>query len=193
MTIFLAGHDTTASAVTWTWLLLGAHPEIEERLHAELESGDALTLPFTDMVIREVLRLYPPIGRIGRRPIEDLYLDDVVLRRGDAVFVSPFVTQRDPRWFPEPESFLPMRWADPAPARPPFAYFPFGAGPRSCIGEHFGRVVLMQVIATIARSWRLCPIRSGLPPLRSLLTLKPRGAVWMVAERYSNRTAPLLQ
>lgn len=191
MTIFLAGHDTTAASLMWTWLLLGAHPEVERRLGDELsvvlgdrlpEPADIAQLPFTDMVVREVLRLYPPIGRIGRRPIDDLDLGSVVLPRGAAVFVSPFVTQRDARWFDEPDAFRPDRWAEPAPERPRFAWFPFGAGPRSCIGEHFARMMLVLTIATIARSWRLQPTRDGLPGTRSLLTLKPRGAVWMVAE-----------
>ncbi len=185
MTIFLAGHDTIAAALTWTWLLLGAHPEIETRVHAECESGSTAESPYTDMVIREVLRLYPPIGRIGRRPIRDVRLGSLVLPSGDPVFLSPFVTQRDPRWFPEPNTFRPTRWADLAPECPPFAYFPFGAGPRSCIGEHFARVVMAHVVTTIAASWRLRPTGVGLPAVRSLLTLKPRGAVWMVAERHT--------
>ena len=183
MTIFLAGHDTTAAALIWTWILLGRHPEIEHGVHAELEAGGAGGFPYTEMVLLEVLRLYPPIGRIGRRPIRDVNLGDLLLSRGEAVFLSPFVTQRDSRWFPEPATFQPARWVDPEPPPPPFAYFPFGAGPRSCIGEQFARVVMVHVVTTIARSWRLCQIRPGLPALRSLLTLKPRGAVWMVAER----------
>jgi cytochrome P450 len=183
MTIFLAGHDTTAAALTWTWLLLGAHPEIERQVHAELTPAGTVAGPCTDMVIREVLRLYPPIGRIGRRPIRDVHLGSLLLPKGEPVFLSPFVTQRDPRWFPEPGTFRPTRWSEPAPERPPYAYFPFGAGPRSCIGEHFARVVMTHVVATVAGAWRLRPTRGELPALRSLLTLKPRGAVWMVAER----------
>ena len=190
MTIFLAGHDTTAAALTWAWLLLGTHPEVEQRLHDEIiavvgnrnpEPADAARLVYTDMVIREVLRLYPPIGRIGRRPVEDIDLGPVMLPRDAPVFVSPFVTQRDQRWFAQPDAFLPERWADAAAQRPRFAWFPFGAGPRSCIGEHFGRLVLVLAVATIAARWRLTPTRPGLPGMRSLLTLKPRGAVWMVA------------
>ena len=191
MTIFLAGHDTTAAALTWTWVLLGVHPEVEQRLHDEVtavvgnrnpEPADATRLVYTDMVIREVLRLYPPIGRIGRRPVEDIDLGPVVLPRDAPVFVSPFVTHRDQRWFDQPDAFLPERWADAAAQRPRFAWFPFGAGPRSCIGEHFGRLVLALAVATIAARWRLTPTRPGLPGMRSLLTLKPRGAVWMVAQ-----------
>ena len=184
MTIFPSQSRFHGSlTLIWTWILLGRHPEIEHGVHAKLEAGGAGGFPYTEMVLLEVLRLYPPIGRIGRRPIRDVNLGDLLLSRGEAVFLSPFVTQRDSRWFPEPATFQPARWVDPEPPPPPFAYFPFGAGPRSCIGEQFARVVMVHVVTTIARSWRLCQIRPGLPALRSLLTLKPRGAVWMVAER----------
>lgn len=180
MTIFLAGHDTTAAALTWIWLLLGAHPEVRWEVRREVLAGDDAPLAYTDMVVREALRLYPPIGRIGRRPVEDLDLGPVVLPRGAPVFVSPYVTQRDPRWFPEPAAFLLARWAAAAPERPRFAWFPFGAGPRSCVGEHFARQVLVLAVATIARRWRLIPTVPTMPRMRSLLTLKPRGPVWMV-------------
>jgi cytochrome P450 len=104
------------------------------------------------------------------------------------VFVSPFVTQRDPRWFPDPDAFHPDRWReDPTcpSARPRFSWFPFGAGPRSCIGEQFARLVLVLVVATIAQTWRLRPTRPApwFPRRRSLLTLKPRGAIWMIPEQ----------
>jgi cytochrome P450 len=191
MTIFLAGHDTTSAALTWTWLLLGHHPAANRRLQAELaevlggrqpNAADLERLPYTDAVIKETLRLYPPIGRIGRRPIRDLDLDPPALRKDTAVFLSPFVTGRDPRWFPEPAAFRPERWSEPGPDRPRFAWFPFGAGPRSCIGEHFARMALILAVATMAQRWRLRPSTPDLPRARSLLTLKPRGAVWMVAK-----------
>lgn len=198
MTIFLAGHDTTAATLTWVWLLLGTHSNAEARLHHELDSvlgdrelrvADAPCLRYTEMVVKEALRLYPPIGRIGRRPIHDVDLGGVTLPRDAVVFLSPFVTQRDPRWFPDPDEFRPERWADPAPDRPRFAWFPFGVGPRSCVGEHFARLVLVLTVASIARSWRLGGV-ARLPKERSLLTLKPRGAVWMVAaERRHPRVA----
>jgi cytochrome P450 len=190
MTVFLAGHDTTSAALMWTWLLLGNHPVVESRLHQEIACvlggreprvSDLANLPYTDMVVKETLRLYPPIGRIGRRPVHDVDLGSVILSKGTAVFLSPFVTQRDPRWFPDPDAFRPERWSESAMERPRFAWFPFGAGPRSCIGEHFARIVLGLTVATIARQWRLRPTTSVLPRTRSLLTLKPRGAIWMTA------------
>jgi cytochrome P450 len=190
MTLFLAGHDTTAAALTWIWLLLASHPSAESRLHRELanvlggrdpQADDLDCLPYAEMVIKETLRLYPPVGRIGRRPCQSMEVDGVFLGKDTPVFLSPYVTQRDRRWFEDPETFRPERWAEPAPGRPQFAWFPFGAGPRSCVGEHFARAVMTSIIATIAQGWRL---RSSatLPRPRSLLTLKPRGAVWMVAE-----------
>jgi cytochrome P450 len=164
-------------------LLIGAHPEVEQGLHEELDGGSGAESPFLDQIIREVLRLVPPVGRMGRRPTHDIALDGVTLHSGEAVFVSPFVTQRDPRWFDDPDSFRPLRWTQEHRDRPHFAYFPFGGGPRSCIGEQLTKVVMAQVVTAIARDWRLRPTRAELPPLRSLLTLKPRGAVWMAAER----------
>jgi cytochrome P450 len=191
MTVFLAGHDTTAASLMWIWLLLGQDPRAEAQLHEELQTvlggrdpaaADVGRLHYTDMIVREALRLYPPISRIGRRPMTDVDLGSVVLPRGATVFVSPFVTQRDPRWFPDPGAFQPERWRDPE-ALPRFAWFPFGAGPRACIGEHFARLVLVLAVATIAQRWRLQPTRAGLPRPRSLLTLKPRGRISMELTR----------
>jgi cytochrome P450 len=198
MTLFLAGFDTTAAALTWAWLLLAHNPAAESRLQAELASvldgrapgpSDLEALEYTGMVVKETLRLYPPIGRIGRRPLRDMDLDGVALARDTAVFLSPFVTQRDPRWYRDPEIFRPERWSEPAPDRPRYAWLPFGAGPRSCVGEHFARMVLTLAVATIAQRWRLRPTKAVLPRARSLLTLKPRGAVWMTAEATSSVTS----
>jgi cytochrome P450 len=125
------------------------------------------------MIVNEVLRLYPPIGRIGRRPIEDVEIGAVHLSPGTPVFVSPFVTHRDARWFDQPDAFIPERWARSC-ERPRFAFFPFGAGPRSCIGEYFARQALVLAIATIAQRWKLSS-NNTLPRPRSLLTVKPRG------------------
>jgi cytochrome P450 len=191
MTIFLAGHDTTAATLTWIWLLLSAHPAVEARLRRELVEvlgerdpvpDDLDRLVYTDMVVKETLRLYPPIGRIGRRPARGIELDGVTLERDMPVFLSPFVTHRDARWFEEPDRFWPERWADVAMDRPRFAWFPFGAGPRSCIGESFALTVIPLVVATVAQRWRLRALRATLPLTRPLLTLKPRGTVWMMVE-----------
>jgi cytochrome P450 len=193
MTIFLAGHDTTAAALAWLWLLLGKSRGVRSLLHAELSSvlkgrvpdaQDLEYLPYATSIVKETLRLYPPISRIGRRPRHDLQLGTLLLPKDAAVFLSPYVTQRDRRWFTEPEVFRPERWAGPEPHRPRFAWFPFGAGPRSCVGEHFAMGVLVITLATLAQRWHLEPTMDTLPRRRSLLTLKPRGEVWMtVASR----------
>lgn len=189
MTLFLAGHDTTAAALTWTWYLIATHPDVAERLRAELTGvlgdrdptpDDYADLAYTGMIFDEVLRLYPPIGRIGRRPLDDYAIDGVLIPRDSAVFVSPFVTQRDPRWWPTPERFDPDRWtAESRATRPRFAAFPFGAGPRSCVGGQMARMMGVLVIATIARRWRMSPPAGRAPRVRSLLTLKPRRAMVM--------------
>jgi cytochrome P450 len=189
MTLFLAGHDTTAAALTWTWYLLATHPAVAERLRDELDAvlgdrdptpEDCPSLAYVGMVFEEALRLYPPIGRIGRRPVREYSIGGRRVRAGAAVFLSPFVTQRDPRWWPEPERFEPERWTPEAvAARPRYAAFPFGAGPRSCIGGGMARMIGVLAIATIARRWTVRPPHRGLPAprIRPILTLKPLGGL----------------
>lgn len=198
MTIFLAGHDTTAAALTWTFILLAEHPDIRSEVQREVRevSGDGIpaaeqvqSMKYLDVVIREVLRLYPPISRIGRRPFEDMVIGDVPVLSGTPVFVSPFVTQRDARWFEYADQFLPERWIN-APALPRFSYFPFGAGPRSCIGEHFARRSIILATATLVNTWELTPDFDGVPRPRSLLTLKPRGLVSMVCTARTRSPRP---
>jgi cytochrome P450 len=184
MTLFLAGHDTTAAALTWTWYLIAKHPNVAARLEAELDAvlgdrdptpDDYPALAYTGMIFDEVLRLYPPVGRIGKRPLADYGIEGIFIPRNAAVFVSPFVTQRDARWWPEPERFVPERWtADARAIRHRYAAFPFGAGPRSCIGAQMARMMGVLVIATIARRWRMTLLPGAQPRVRSLLTLKPR-------------------
>jgi cytochrome P450 len=187
MTMFLAGHDTTAAALTWTWYLLATHPASAARLADELNAvlgdrdptpEDCSSLAYTGMVFDEALRLYPPIGRIGRRPVREYIICGRRLPAGAAVFVSPFVTQRDSRWWPDPERFEPERWAPGAVAGPPhYAAFPFGAGPRSCIGGAMARMIGVLVIATIGRRWRFRLMPGQAPRIRPMLTLKPAGGL----------------
>jgi cytochrome P450 len=187
MTMFLAGHDTTAAALTWTWYLLATHPAAAARLRDELNAvlgdrdptpEDCPNLAYAGMVFDEALRLYPPIGRIGRRPVREYTIGDRRLPAGPAVFVSPFVTHRDPRWWPDPERFDPERWMPAAVAgRPRYAAFPFGAGPRSCIGGAMARMIGVLAIATIARRWCFHPPPGPAPRIRPVLTLKPAGGL----------------
>jgi cytochrome P450 len=191
MTLFLAGHDTTAAALTWTWYLLATHPAAAARLRDELNRvlgdrdptpEDCSCLAYTGMVFEEALRLYPPIGRIGRRPVREYLIGGRRLPAGAALFLSPFVTQRDPRWWPEPDRFEPERWTPAAVAgRPRYAAFPFGAGPRSCIGGGMARMIGVLAIATIARRWNFHPIPGPAPRIRPILTLKPAGGLHLLA------------
>lgn len=193
MTIFLAGHETTAAALTWTWHLLATHPPVAHRLEGELGEvlgsrdpapADLPALVYAGMVLDEALRLYPPVGRIGRRPVADYTVDGRRIPAGAAVFLSPYVTQRDPRWWPDPERFDPDRWTAEATARRRrYAAFPFGAGPRSCIGGQMARMVAVLVVATVAQRWRMRPVPGPRPRPRGVLTLKPARPIRLVVMR----------
>jgi cytochrome P450 len=193
MTIFLAGHDTTAAALTWTWHLLAIHPLVAHRLERELDEilgsrdpapADLPALVYTGMVLDEALRLYPPVGRIGRRPVADYAIDGRRIPAGAPVFLSPYVTQHDPRWWPDPGRFDPDRWTPEATARRHrYAAFPFGAGPRSCIGGQMARMVAVLVVATVARRWRMRPLTGPRPRVRGVLTLKPARPIRLLLMR----------
>ena len=193
ITIFLAGHETTANALAWTWYLLARNPDAEARLHAEVDAvlggrsptaADLPRLPWTEMVLAESMRLFPPAWIIGRRAIEPQEIGGFDVPRGSIVVVSQWVTHRDPRWFPDPERFDPERFrASAKEARPRFAYFPFGGGPRVCIGEGFAWMEGILVLAAIARRWRLrlAPDQDIVPA--PSITLRPRDGIRMVLER----------
>ena len=164
MTIFLAGHETTAMALTWTWWLLAQHPDIEAQLHAELaavlggrtpEMNDVPALRFTHDVIAESMRLYPPAWVVGRRAIEDAPLGEWTVPKNGIVIASQWITHRDARFWNQPDAFRPERWTNgETETLPKFAYFPFGAGTRVCIGEAFAWTELVLVLATIAQRVR---------------------------------------
>jgi cytochrome P450 len=192
MTLFLAGHETTAVALTWTWYLLSGHPEVEAKLHAELEEvlggrsptpDDIPRLPYAQMVLQESMRVRPPAWAIGRRALADHPVNGYVIPAGAVVVVSPYLVHHDPRWWPEPEAFRPERWAEEDDARPRHAYFPFGAGPRMCIGEPFAGMEAILVLATLARRWRLRLVPGQSIEPRPLVTLRPKGPVLMTLER----------
>jgi cytochrome P450 len=173
VTIFLAGHETTASALTWSWELLAHHPEAERRVHAELDEvlGDRLPtphdlprLPYASGVFAEALRLYPTAAMIFRRALEDHAVGEYLIPKGSIIILSQYVMHRDPRFYPDPHVFDPHRWAPEARAgRPRYCYFPFGSGPRVCIGEGFATLEGVLVLATMAQRWRLW--LSAEPPL----------------------------
>ncbi len=166
LTIFIAGYDTMATALMWTWYLLSQHAEAEARLHAELdevlsdsrpaEFADLKRLPYTERVLAEAMRIYPPTWRLVRRAVTDFNVGDYVIPKGSLVTVCQYAMHRDPRYFPDPERFDPERFTPEAKAaRPPFSYFPFGGGPRRCIGEGFAQMEGVLLLATLARRWRL--------------------------------------
>jgi cytochrome P450 len=190
MTLFLAGHETTANALTWSWYLLSQHPDVEARLHAELdavlgqrraEAADVPRLTYTSGVLAESMRLYPPAWVIGRRAIVDYEVAGYRVPRGSIVLLSQWVMHRDQRFFSDPERFDPERWTDEArAARPRFAYFPFGAGPRMCIGEQFAWMEGVLVLATLARRWRARLVPGHRVALEPSITLRPAGGMRMV-------------
>jgi cytochrome P450 len=192
MTIFLAGHETTAVALTWTWYLLSQNPRAEARLHEELERelggrapavADLPRLPYAEQVIAESMRHNPPAGVIGRRARVDVDLDGYRIPAGSIVIVSPFVTQRDERWYPEPLRFDPDRFTPEARAqRPRYAYFPFGGGPRVCIGEGFAWMEARLLLATLAQRARLICPRGREVALEPRVTLRPRSGLPMTVE-----------
>ena len=173
VTIFLAGHETTASALTWSWYLLAQHPEAERRLHAELDEvlGDRPPTPhdlprllYANGIFAEALRLYPTAAMIFRRALEDHAVGEYIIPKGGIVILSQYIMHRDPRFYSDPDVFDPCRWAPEVRAsRPRYCYFPFGGGPRVCIGEGFASMEGVLVLATMAQRWRLR--LSAEPPL----------------------------
>ena len=191
MTIFLAGHETTANALSWTWYLLSQHPEIEARFHREVDAlGDRLprpddlaNLPYTRMILAESMRLYPPAWAVGRSAINDFEAGGYRIPAGSMVIMSQYIVQRDPRFHPEPERFDPERWRpEVAAMRPKFSYFPFGGGTRICIGEQFAWMEGILILATIGRKWRLRYLGSAPPPVEPRITLRPGGSLDMQTE-----------
>ncbi|MBA3403703.1 MAG: cytochrome P450, partial [Gemmatimonadaceae bacterium] len=193
LTIFLAGHETTANALTWTWYLLSQNPDAEARLHAELDEAlsgripgfdDLAALPYTRMVLAESLRLYPPAWAIGRRALNSFEVRGYTVPGKSVVLMSQYIMHRDPRYFPDPERFDPERWTPEAQAqRPKFSYFPFGGGTRVCIGEQFAWMEGILLIASIAQNWRLRLVKSQRVEVQPLITLRPRHGMQMTLER----------
>jgi cytochrome P450 len=188
VTLFLAGHETTAIALSWTLFLLARHPEAESRLAAEVtgtvggrlpSASDLPRLPFTEAVVKESLRLYPPAHVIGREALADCEIGGWPVPARATVYFSPWVLHRDSRWFSDPESFRPQRWLDGSAARvPKFAFIPFGGGPRVCIGERFAMMEAVLLLATILRRVRLEMAGPDPTPFASI-TLRPEGGVPM--------------
>ncbi len=195
MTLFLAGHETTANLLTWTWYLLAQHPEVEARLHAELDAvledgrapatQDLPRLVYTEMVVSESMRLCPPAWAVGRLAIKECEIGGYHIPQGALVLVSQYVMHRDARFFPDPEAFDPERWTPATKeTRPPFAYFPFGGGPRRCIGESFAWMEATLLVASIARHWRMRLVPGQQVEMLPRITLRPgKGGVRMTLQQ----------
>lgn len=199
ITLFLAGHETTAIALSWTWYLLARHPEAEARLAEELETvldGRAPTLEdlprlsYTEQVIKESMRRYPPAYAFGREAVEDCEIGGYRIPAGATVFMSQWAMHRDSRFFAEPEAFRPERWtAELEQSLPRYAYLPFGGGPRICIGNRFAMMEAVLLLATIARRFRLRLASSDeIKPFPSI-TLRPVGGVPVRLEARQPATA----
>jgi cytochrome P450 len=193
MTLFLAGHETTANLLTWTWFLLAQHPEAERALSDEIERvlqgrtpapADLANLPYAEMVIRESLRLFPPAPGLVREPTEDVTIGEFRVPKGSLICVQTFTMQRDARFFPEPERFDPSRFLAGWEQRiPRYAYLPFGAGPRVCIGNSFAMMEARLILATIAQQWRLrLEPDQEIAPIQ-LVTVRAKNGIRMRLER----------
>jgi cytochrome P450 len=193
MTLFLAGHETTALALTYTLHALAQHPEVAEQVRAEIREvlGDrppsAKDLPklrFTEAVVQEGMRLYPPAYAIGRQSVEPCEVGGYTIPAGGTVLMVQYVIHRDGRFFDEPEKFHPQRWLDGLQKRlPKFAYFPFGGGPRICIGNTFAMMESVLILASLCRRWRVSPASNEPLRFRPRMTLAPAGPVEMVVSR----------
>ena len=193
MTIFLAGHETTANALSWTWHLLSQAPDVAAKLHDEIDRvlqgriptiADLPLLTFTERVVTEAMRLYPPAWLIGRRAIDEYPLDGYVAPRRSIIIISPYVIQRDARYYPDPERFNPDRWTPEFKASlPPFAYVPFGGGARRCIGESFAWMELVLVLSTIAQHWTLAAVPGHPVVPQPVVTLRMKHGLKMTTHR----------
>ncbi|GAC1396022.1 MAG: cytochrome P450 [Pyrinomonadaceae bacterium] len=208
LTLFLAGHETTANTLAWTWYLLAQNPQVEAKLHAELDtvlsvdqspliahSAQVHTetispqpalerLRYTEMVLTESMRLYPPAWTIGRRALRDVTIGGYSIPKDSIVLMSQYVMHRDARFYDEPEKFIPERWTpDERARRPQFAYFPFGGGARRCIGENFAWMEGVLLIATMARNWRMRLVPEQNIEAQPRVTLRPKNGIVMQLER----------
>ncbi len=193
MTIFLAGHETTANALTWLWYLVSGAPDVETALHAEVDTAlhgrlptmrDLGSLSYVERVVTEAMRLYPPAWLLGRRAIAEYPIGPYVAPARSILLMSPYLIQRDARYYADPDTFNPDRWTPEFRAGlPKFAYFPFGGGPRQCIGESFAWMELILLVATIAQQWRLRLVPGHPVVPQPLITLRAKHGMRMTLEQ----------
>jgi cytochrome P450 len=184
MTLLLAGHDTTANALTWTFALLAQHPAVVSQLKHEVTRithvpFEMEELPYTQNVIKESMRLFPPVYLFGREATRSIQLGDYTIRKGDSVVMSQWVVHRDKRFYSEPTNFDPEGWShDFEGSLPKYAYFPFGGGPRVCLGKDVAMVEATAVLATLAAEFNVSLESPGDLRPWPTITLRPHGAVW---------------
>ena len=190
MTLFMAGHETTAVARSWTWYLLSQHEEVDGRLAEELQDvrggraptlADLPRLTYTEKVVTESMRLYPPAYGMGRQAARPTEVAGVPVARDVIVIIPTWVVHRDSRWFEEPDAFRPERWVDDPPRPlPRYAYFPFGGGPRQCIGNAFAMMEAVLLLATIAQRFRLELVPGQRVTPAPYITLRPEPGIRML-------------
>ncbi len=192
MTLLVAGHETTANTLSWTWYLLAQSPQVVERLEAEVDTlggaapamADFPRLVYTDRVVQEAMRLYPSAWSISRRALADDVIGGYDIPAGAIVAMSPYTIHRRPDFWPDPERFDPDRFApELVAARPRFAYFPFGGGARQCIGNYFALMESLIIIPTLTQHFRFSPCWSEPIEGHALVTLRPRGGVPVAVEK----------
>lgn len=199
MTFFLAGHETTAVALTWIWYLLSKHVDVRRRVEEEADrvlggrlptSDDFPKLAYTKLVVQESMRLYPPVWGMARLTAKDEQLGDLLIPARSPVLLVQYVTHRHAEFWDNPEGFDPERFQpSQVERRHPYAYFPFGAGPRTCIGNHFALLEAVLIVATVASNWRLNLV-PGAPVIpQPRVTLRPKGGLLMTIQRRAPRTA----
>jgi len=202
MTLFLAGHETTALVLSWSWYLLATHPQAEQKFHAELDEvlggrtpdvSDLPNLKYTEMIVKEAMRLYPPAYAIGREAIEDTEIGGYRVPRGTQLFAFQWVTHRDPRYFERPNEFEPERWASDSIQRlPKYAYFPFGGGPRQCIGNYFAMMEVVLLMATIGQRFRFLPAAGFQMEVLPVLSLRPKNGIKVKLFHRAHDAGPLV-
>lgn len=190
LTLFLGGYDTPALALSWMWFLVSQSSRVDQQLESELRSvldgrapevADLMKLPYTEKVVKETLRLYPPAWIMSREALQDCEVGGYRVPAGTQLLISQWVMHRDPRFFDDPEEFKPERWTDELTKRlPRYAYLPFGGGARVCIGSSFAMMQTMLVLATVAQKYKMTPAGGSGPKPNPSLTLRPQGGVRVV-------------
>ena len=190
MTIFLAGHETTALTLSWAWYLLAQNPDAEKRFHAELAEvlggrlptmEDLSRLQYTEKIAKESMRLYPPAYALGREAVEECEIGGFRVAAGAQVFMFQWSTQRDGRFFANPAAFQPERWTEEfINSLPKYAYFPFGGGPRACIGNYFAMMEVVLLLATIGQRFRFSLLPDHPVSLMPAMSLRPKGGIQVV-------------